>query len=78
VETRTGQVLPACFENHARSPDEVIRRILVSVSYYDLDLKGKLLDIYDTKRDIFIIPCVKWYIFLNYLFSVKRSSNNYD
>ncbi|KAJ3707898.1 hypothetical protein LUZ61_011603 [Rhynchospora tenuis] len=71
VETSTGRVLPACFENHARSPDEIVRRILVNVSYDDLNLRGKLLDIYDTKRDIFIIPCVQWSFFWSELESAK-------
>jgi Protein N-terminal asparagine amidohydrolase len=68
VETRTGLVLPACFENLARSPDEIVRRILVSVSSYNLNIQGKILDIYDTRRDIFTIPCVKWYKFLIIIF----------
>ncbi|KAJ1703426.1 hypothetical protein LUZ63_003205 [Rhynchospora breviuscula] len=63
LETSTGQVFPACFENHARSPDEIVRRLLVSVSNDDLNLRGKLLDIYDTRHDIFTIPCVQWSMF---------------
>ncbi|XP_078154331.1 protein N-terminal asparagine amidohydrolase family protein [Carex rostrata] len=76
VETRTGQVLPACFENGARSPDEIVRRILVGASSDDLNLRGKLLDIYDTRRDNFTIPCVKWKLFWSeYAFAQSQLSD---
>lgn len=64
VETASGLVIPANFNRKARCPDEVVRRIRVTVAYEDPSWKGKLLETYDTHRDRFqIAPCTwhsKW------------------
>ncbi|KAL5098488.1 hypothetical protein RYX36_002815 [Vicia faba] len=58
VDTATGRVIPSCFDRSSRSPDEIVRRIRVSVSYEDTSWNGKLLETYDTVTDCFkIAPC---------------------
>ncbi|XP_004488479.1 protein N-terminal asparagine amidohydrolase isoform X2 [Cicer arietinum] len=58
VETASGTVIPACFDRSSRCPDEIVRRIRVSVSYEDTSLNGKLLETYETNTDCFkIAPC---------------------
>ncbi|XP_068652903.1 protein N-terminal asparagine amidohydrolase isoform X2 [Aristolochia californica] len=58
VETFGGAVIPAAFDRNSRCPDELVRRIRVSVSSLDPQWKGKLLETYDTHHDKFqIAPC---------------------
>lgn len=58
VETATGTVIPASFDRSSRCPDEIVRRIRVSVSYEDSSWNGKLLETYETATDSFrISPC---------------------
>ncbi|KAJ6835926.1 protein N-terminal asparagine amidohydrolase isoform X2 [Iris pallida] len=58
VDTTSGLVIPASFNRRSRCPDEVVRRVRVSVSYEDPSWKGRLLETYDTRHDIFqIAPC---------------------
>ncbi|XP_019054333.1 PREDICTED: protein N-terminal asparagine amidohydrolase isoform X2 [Nelumbo nucifera] len=58
VETSTGSVKPATFDRSSRCPDEIVRRIRVTVSCGDPSWNGKLLETYDTHIDRFqIAPC---------------------
>ncbi|XP_043691327.1 protein N-terminal asparagine amidohydrolase isoform X2 [Telopea speciosissima] len=58
VETSTGLVRPAIFDTSLRCPDEIVRRIRVTVSSADPTWRGKLLETYDTHTDQFqIAPC---------------------
>ncbi|XP_015693398.1 protein N-terminal asparagine amidohydrolase [Oryza brachyantha] len=60
VETSSGAVNPAIFEMNSRCPDEVVRRIRVSVSSYDPTWQGRLLETYDTHSDAFQIAPACW------------------
>ncbi|XP_062178711.1 protein N-terminal asparagine amidohydrolase [Phragmites australis] len=60
VETSSGAVTPASFEMNSRCPDEIVRRIRVSVSSYDPIWQGKLLETYDTQSDAFRIAAACW------------------
>ncbi|CAK9168765.1 unnamed protein product [Ilex paraguariensis] len=66
VETSTGSVFPASFDRTSRCPDEIVRRIRVTVCFEDPHWTGRLLETYDTQTDRFVIaPCTwKW----DYLF----------
>jgi protein N-terminal asparagine amidohydrolase len=66
MHTSSGLVTPASFDMASRCPDEIVRRIRVSVSSYDPNWKGKLLETYDTHADIFQIAPTCWY--LSYIF----------
>ncbi|XP_073000849.1 protein N-terminal asparagine amidohydrolase isoform X2 [Typha latifolia] len=58
VDTSSGLIMPANFDKSSRSPDEIVRRIRVSVSSDDPSWHGKLLETYDTHHDRFqIAPC---------------------
>ncbi|KAG9456675.1 hypothetical protein H6P81_001183 [Aristolochia fimbriata] len=76
VETSGGAVIPASFDRSSRCPDELVRRIRVSVSSLDPQWKGKLLETYDTQNDKFqIAPCSwsrKWQ---DYALSVQQHSD---
>ncbi|XP_051181446.1 protein N-terminal asparagine amidohydrolase isoform X2 [Lolium perenne] len=60
MQTSSGVVTPASFEMASRCPDEIVRRIRVSVSSYDPNWKAKLLETYDTRADIFQIAPTRW------------------
>lgn len=60
VETSSGMVVPASFDNTSRGPDELVRRVRISVSFEDPNLEGKLLDTYDTHFDKFCIAPCSW------------------
>ncbi|KAF5196433.1 N-terminal asparagine amidohydrolase, partial [Thalictrum thalictroides] len=60
VETCTGTITPANFDRSSRSPDEVVRRIRVTVSSGDPTWNGKLLETYDAKQDRFQIAACSW------------------
>ncbi|WVZ79384.1 hypothetical protein U9M48_026965 [Paspalum notatum var. saurae] len=60
VETSSGIVTPASFDMNSRCPDEVVRRIRVSVCSYDPTWQGRLLETYDTQRDVFRIAPACW------------------
>uniref|UniRef100_A0A0E0LDJ8 Protein N-terminal asparagine amidohydrolase n=1 Tax=Oryza punctata TaxID=4537 RepID=A0A0E0LDJ8_ORYPU len=60
VETSSGAVSPASFEMNSRCPDEIVRRIRVSVSSYDPNWQGRLLETYDTHSDAFQIAPACW------------------
>lgn len=62
VETSSGVVIPATFDMDSRCPDEVVRRIRVSVSSYDPTWQGRLLETYDTQCDVFQIAPACWYL----------------
>ncbi|XP_010559069.1 PREDICTED: protein N-terminal asparagine amidohydrolase isoform X2 [Tarenaya hassleriana] len=62
VEASTGSIFPASFDRSSRCPDEIVRRIRVSVSYEDSNWEGKLIDTYDTKTDRFVIAPCSWTI----------------
>ncbi|KAI3984292.1 hypothetical protein MKX01_011246 [Papaver californicum] len=58
VETSSGSVRPASFDRSSRCPDEIVRRVRVTVSSSDPSWKGKLLATYDSHSDQFqIAPC---------------------
>ncbi|EMS63225.1 hypothetical protein TRIUR3_14465 [Triticum urartu] len=60
MQTSSGVVTPASFDITSRCPDEIVRRIRVSVSSYDPNWRGKLLETYDTHADIFQIAPACW------------------
>ncbi|WVY99687.1 hypothetical protein V8G54_025757 [Vigna mungo] len=60
VETASGIVIPAIFDGTSRCPDELVRRIRVSVSYEDANWKEKLLETYDCGSDCFKIAPCRW------------------
>ncbi|XP_024313122.1 protein N-terminal asparagine amidohydrolase isoform X1 [Brachypodium distachyon] len=60
MQTSSGVVIPASFDMASRCPDEIVRRIRVSVSSYDPSWKGRLLETYDTHSDIFKIAPACW------------------
>uniref|UniRef100_A0A803M3J9 Protein N-terminal asparagine amidohydrolase n=1 Tax=Chenopodium quinoa TaxID=63459 RepID=A0A803M3J9_CHEQI len=60
VETRTGTVIPATFDQTTRCPDEIVRRIRISGSFMDSRWRNKLLETYDTQTDRFIIAPCSW------------------
>lgn len=60
VESSTGSVIPAIFDESTRCPDEVVRRIRLSASFEDQSLNGRLLDTYDTQSDQFVIAPCTW------------------
>jgi protein N-terminal asparagine amidohydrolase len=45
---------------NSRCPDEVVRRIRVSVSSYGPVWQGRLLETYDTQSDVFRIAPACW------------------
>ncbi|ONK70163.1 uncharacterized protein A4U43_C05F30920 [Asparagus officinalis] len=58
VDTLSGLIVPASFDRTSRCPDEVVRRVRVTVAFEDPGWKGKLLETYDTHHDRFqIAPC---------------------
>lgn len=58
VNTLTGSIMPASFDRSSRCPDEIVRRIRVTVSSEDSSWEGRLLKTYDTFQDKFhIAPC---------------------
>ena len=52
--------MPARFDQSSRCPDEIVRRVRVTVSHEDFNWKGKLLDTYDTSSDTFLIAPCSW------------------
>ncbi|KAG0497960.1 hypothetical protein HPP92_002651 [Vanilla planifolia] len=60
VETSTGTIMPACFNKSTRCPDEIVRRIRISVSREDPCWEMKLLETYDTFLDRFVIAPCSW------------------
>jgi len=60
VQTSSGVVTPASFDMNSRCPDEVVRRIRVSVCSYDPTWLGRLLETYDTQCDVFRIAPACW------------------
>ncbi|XP_020146181.1 protein N-terminal asparagine amidohydrolase [Aegilops tauschii subsp. strangulata] len=60
MQTSSGVVTPASFDITSRCPDEIVRRIRVSVSSYDPNWRGKLLETYNTHADIFQIAPACW------------------
>ncbi|KNA12830.1 hypothetical protein SOVF_122370 isoform B [Spinacia oleracea] len=69
VETRTGTVTPATFDQTTRCPDEMVRRIRISASFSDTRWRNKLLETYDTRTDRFIIAPCSWSIHLVHMSS---------
>ncbi|KDP20390.1 hypothetical protein JCGZ_05273 [Jatropha curcas] len=63
VETSTGSLIPASFDRTTRCPDEIVRRIRVSVSYEDPTWNDKLLETYDTQADRFVIAPCSWTLY---------------
>ncbi|CAA7397983.1 unnamed protein product [Spirodela intermedia] len=60
VDTSSGSVMPASFDRSSRCPDEIVRRVRVTVSSGDPRWKGKLMDTYDTSCDRFLIAPCSW------------------
>ncbi|KAJ8431918.1 hypothetical protein Cgig2_016351 [Carnegiea gigantea] len=78
VETLTGKVTPARFDETTRCPDEMVRRIRVSASFEDPRWRGKLLDTYDTETDRFIIAPCSWNVRLVHMASVLQKLSDSD
>ncbi|GMH04460.1 hypothetical protein Nepgr_006299 [Nepenthes gracilis] len=58
VETSTGLIIPASFDNTTRCPDELVRRIRLFASSGDSHWRSKLLETYNTQTHEFVIaPC---------------------
>ncbi|KAL5549694.1 hypothetical protein UlMin_004925 [Ulmus minor] len=60
VETSTGSVIPASFDQSSRCPDDLVRRIRITSSYEDHNWDGKLLETYDRDTDTFKIAPCRW------------------
>ncbi|XP_078438739.1 protein N-terminal asparagine amidohydrolase family protein isoform X2 [Wolffia australiana] len=60
VDTSVGSIRPAIFDQSSRCPDEIVRRVRVTVASGDSRWKGKLMDTYDTFSDIFVIAPCSW------------------
>nr|CAD1831320.1 unnamed protein product [Ananas comosus var. bracteatus] len=60
VDTSTGLMTPASFDTSSRCPDEIVRRVRISVSSGDPTWDGKLLETYDTHNDRFQIAACSW------------------
>ena len=60
AETTIGIIIPAIFDRTSRCPDEIVRRIWVSMSYEDANWNGKLLETYDCGIDYFKISPCRW------------------
>ncbi|KAH1051304.1 hypothetical protein AAZX31_08G147600 [Glycine max] len=69
AETTTGIIIPAIFDRTSRCPDEIVRRIRVSVSYEDANWNGKLLETYDSGIDCFKIAPCRWTLRQNHIAS---------
>lgn len=77
VETSTGSIKPAIFDRSSRCPDELVRRIRVTVSSLDPQWKGRLLETYDTRNDRFqIAPCSWKSNWKYYAFSLLQYSDS--
>ncbi|KAK1282580.1 hypothetical protein QJS10_CPB22g01485 [Acorus calamus] len=61
VETLTGSIQPASFDRSSRCPDEIVRRLRVTVSSGDYRWHGKLLETYDTWNFRFQIAACSWH-----------------
>ncbi|KAM0932378.1 putative protein asparagine amidohydrolase [Dioscorea sansibarensis] len=60
LDTSSGSVFPASFDGTSRVPDEIVRRVRVTVCSMDPSWEGKLLETYDTKQDRFQIAACSW------------------
>ncbi|KAK1413356.1 hypothetical protein QVD17_35128 [Tagetes erecta] len=60
VETSSGSVFPASFDSSTRCPDDIIRRIRLSVSFENPRWTGRLLETYETQTDRFVITPFTW------------------
>ncbi|XP_039123772.1 protein N-terminal asparagine amidohydrolase [Dioscorea cayenensis subsp. rotundata] len=60
LDTSSGSVFPASFDSTSRVPDEIVRRVRVTVCSMDSSWEGKLLETYDTKQDRFQIASCSW------------------
>ncbi|KAL0915390.1 hypothetical protein M5K25_015802 [Dendrobium thyrsiflorum] len=77
VETSSGSVMPACFDKTSRCPDEIVRRIRVTVSSEDPYWNGKLLETYDTLCDrIVVAPCTWMLDWGDIAFSLQQLSDS--
>lgn len=59
METSSGSVVPASFDESTRRPDEIIRRIRLGASF-EFEDPGRLLDTYQTQTDRFVIAPFSW------------------
>ncbi|KAF8403904.1 hypothetical protein HHK36_012010 [Tetracentron sinense] len=77
VETSTGSISPASFDRSSRCPDEIVRRIRVTVSFEDPSWNGKLLETYDTHTDRYqIAPCSWMPCWKDIAFSLQQLSDS--
>lgn len=53
--------MPASFDRSSREPDEIVRRVRLTVCSEDPKWKRKLLETYDTSCDRFEIAPFTWY-----------------
>lgn len=78
VETLTGKVIPASFDETTRCPDGLVRRIRVSASFEDPRWRGKLLETYDSETDCFIIAPCSWNVRMVHRASALRKFSDSD
>ncbi|RWR73822.1 protein N-terminal asparagine amidohydrolase isoform X4 [Cinnamomum micranthum f. kanehirae] len=77
LETSTGSIRPAGFDRSSRCPDEIVRRIRVTVSSTDHRWDGKLLETYDTYHDRFHIAPCSWALYWrHYASSLQQYSDS--
>ncbi|KAI3924985.1 hypothetical protein MKW92_039019 [Papaver armeniacum] len=77
VETSSGSVRPASFDGSSRCPDEIVRRIRVTVSYSDPSWTGKLLETYDSHSDQYQIAPCSWNLrWKEYALSLQQLSDS--
>ncbi|XP_064955466.1 protein N-terminal asparagine amidohydrolase isoform X1 [Musa acuminata AAA Group] len=77
VDTSSDSIMPASFDRSSRGPDEIVRRIRVSLSSDDSNWKGRLLDTYDTCHDRFeIAPCTWMSEWKSYASSLQQLSDS--
>ncbi|KAJ4848798.1 hypothetical protein Tsubulata_037235 [Turnera subulata] len=75
-ETSTGTLVPACFDDSTRCPDEIVRRIRVVASNEDSTWDGKLLGTYDTRTDCFVVAPCSWTLWQVHVALTLRHRSN--
>ncbi|KAF9595507.1 hypothetical protein IFM89_000595, partial [Coptis chinensis] len=77
VKTCTRTISPTNFDRTSRCPNEIVKRIRVTVSSGDSTWNGKLLKTYDTKNDQFQIAARSWTSRWKYIvFSLQQLSDS--
>ncbi|WOK98113.1 hypothetical protein Cni_G06823 [Canna indica] len=77
VDTSSGSLIPASFDEGSRGPDEIVRDVRLSLCSEDPNWKGKLLETYNTHHDRFeIAPCSWMSYWRNYALSMLQLSDS--